>query len=191
MNVAEQPADARPIEPDVLDGDDRVHAEVELPAVLERENVVEDPIGVWKLHRRPDAHDQHLRKELQVALIEDGLGRRRPRGPPGAVEPDHDIRFRSGGRPRDATQLTPGGRSRRRSNRTQCENNRETCPHRGSPETFLMPGRISARADTPVTADIPCASIIGNSGGCLNANLSPAEVSFESRVECRRAAMRT
>jgi hypothetical protein len=69
MNVAEQAADAFLVERNVLDGSHRIDAEIELLAVAEREDVVEDAIAVGQFDDRADAHRQHVRRERQVALV--------------------------------------------------------------------------------------------------------------------------
>ena len=71
MDVAEDAAESRLIEDDVAQRADGIHPEIEALAVAKREDVVEDAIVVRKIDGRPDADDQDMGNEGQIALIEE------------------------------------------------------------------------------------------------------------------------
>ena len=75
MDLAEDPHDSRPIEPDRLGPAGGIAAEIERRRLREREHVVVDAIAVRKIDDRAGRDRQHVRRERLVALIHDGVSR--------------------------------------------------------------------------------------------------------------------
>src|SRR5262249_21835210 len=105
MDVAEDPAQTRLVEPHLLRHPDGVQPEIEALAVVKRKHVVEHAVVVGKADRCADADDEHTRKETEVALIEDyrSIAARSIRA--GRVEPDDRLRLGMAGGADDAVQI--------------------------------------------------------------------------------------
>src|SRR5262245_5447782 len=105
VNIAEDSTEPWLVEHYRLLNASRIETEIELLSVAKREDVVEHPIVVRKVHGSADAHGEHVRREAQVALVEDGTFHFAARRRIGRLQPDDGIRLRPIAGARSSAQI--------------------------------------------------------------------------------------